>query len=90
MKGVFQGAKLVQDTTKSPNVRLVSVGLVLANLWRHVIWSSLHGHGVILSAFKNFRYTEVSKLDGIIFGQEDILGFDISVQYLATVYVMKR
>lgn len=50
VKGVFKGAEFIEDATQSPDIRLVSVRLILAHLWRHVVRCTLHRHSMILGA----------------------------------------
>lgn len=50
VKGVFKGAKLIQDAAKSPDIRLVGVRFILAHLRGHVVRCSLHCHCMVLGA----------------------------------------
>ena len=89
VKGVFKGAELIQDATQSPDIRLVGVRFILAHFWRHVVWCTLHRHCMVLRALKHLRNTEIAQLNRIALGQENVLRFNIPMQNLTTVDVIK-
>ena len=49
----------------------------------------MHGHRVILCALKHFRNTEIPQFYRVALRQENVLRFDVSMQNLATVDVIK-
>lgn len=68
MESVLQSVELVEDTAQCPDVALISVGLVLAHLGRHVVRSALNRHSVVLSAFKNFTDAKVAQFHVVVIG----------------------
>lgn len=45
---------------------------------------------MVLSALQHFRDAEVTQLNGVVFGEENILGFQVSMKDLAAVNVFER
>ena len=89
MKCVFQGNQLIKYAAKRPDIALVSVRLVLADLGRHVVRSALHCHRVVLGAFKNFTDAEIAKFNIIVVRQKDILRFQVTVKDLSRMHVFE-
>jgi hypothetical protein len=61
IEGMSEVAHFVQDAAKRPDVRLVSIGLVLEQLWRHVVRSADARVGKVLGAVEHLGDAEVSK-----------------------------
>ena len=89
MERLFQGAKFVQDHTKSPDVRLGSVWLTLTGLWRHVVGCSDDCHGHLSGRLKHLTDAKVADFDGFTPREEHVLRLDVSVDNLATVDVLE-
>lgn len=89
VEGVLQIAELVENAAKSPNVRLVRIRLVLADLGRHVVGRALNCHRMVLRALQYFRYAKVSELHRVVFRQENVRGLQVAVKNLPTVNVLQ-
>jgi hypothetical protein len=79
---------LIEDTAKGPNIRLLVVGLLLANLWRQIVWSSDGRLGTVISVLENSCNTEITDFNGPILVHKDVLSLEISMQDLPIVNVL--
>ena len=77
-EGRHQGAHLVQDAAKRPNVALAVVGLVAPHLGTRVVWSACLR--VAQALLDNFRDVKIAKLRLHVFEQEQVCTLHISVQ----------
>ena len=80
----------VQKDTKSPDVALGVVRPATQHLWRHILRGSYLRVHLCLSVFEDGRYAKVAELDDITGGEEDVIRFNIPVQYLAIMTVFER
>ena len=77
-EGRHQGAHLVQDAAKRPNVALAVVGLVAPHLWTRVVRSACLR--VTQALLHNFRDVKIAKLRLHVFEQEQVCTLHIPVQ----------
>ena len=78
----------VQDASKRPNIRLLVVRFLLADLWRQVIRSSDSCLSAIIGVLQNTSNTKVTNLDRPILVHEDVLSLQISVQNFPVVNML--
>lgn len=83
----FESCHFVKNTAKRPYVAFHIVGMVLPHLRAGVIRSA--SLGVCEPSLHDFRDVEVSQLIGIIFADENICRFDVSMQYFFVVERLK-
>ncbi len=98
-EGMLERAELVQHAAQSPHVGLEGVGAVLANFGAvrgqslaglpHVVRSADHSLGSSIGVLQDPRNTEVSQLDGIVAGEENVGALDVAVEHLAAVDVLE-
>lgn len=74
VKGVLERTELVQDATQRPDIRLVIVGFILAQLWAQIVRRAYDGLGVTVAA-QNPSHTQITYLDMVVLVQEEIHGF---------------
>lgn len=80
LEGWVEGAELVYNTTKRPNVTLLIVLLVMNLLRRHIIRRSDVRERELGFIIKNPRKSKVSQLDVAVQVKEDVAGFQVTVQ----------
>jgi hypothetical protein len=85
---VAKSNHFVQDASKRPNIRLLVVRLLLADLWRQVIRSSYSCLSAIIGVLQNTSNTKVTNLDRPILVHEDVLSLQISVQNFPVVNML--
>ena len=83
-----ESAHLVQDAAKRPNIRLLVVWLLLADLWRQVVRRTNGCLSAIIGVLEDPSDTEVSNLDLSTLRHEDVLCFQVSMEDLAVMYVL--
>ena len=86
---LLQRTHLVEDAAQRPHVALVGVGLVLADLGRHVVRCADHSARCRHRALHNLRDPKVAQLHEV-FGDEDVLRLEVAVQDLLGVDVVQR
>ncbi len=77
----------IKNATQGPDVTLLVVGLLLADLGRQIVRSSDGRLGTIICMLEDSRDTEISYLDLISLCHEDVLGLQITMQNLSIVDV---
>ena len=90
IKGMSQSDHLVQDATQWPNIWLLVVRLLLADLWREVVWCADSCLGTVVSVLEDTCNAEVSDLDLATLSHENVLRLEITVQNLPVVDVFDR
>ena len=87
---MFQRRHLVEDAAHGPEVWLVVVGLVLPDLGAEVVRGPDAGLGVVGRPVHDPGDPEVPEFDGPVFPEKDVLGFDVSVENLPLMDVLKK
>ena len=89
IKWWLQSAHFVKEDTKRPNIRFKTIGLRLNDLGGKVIRCAYDCLGFGLGLTEHTSDTKISKLDHIVFCQEYVLRFQVSVQYLSIMNVLE-
>ena len=79
---MLKGAKFVEYASQRPNVTFVVVRLFFTKLRAQIIWSSNNRMSHVLSLIQKLSHTEISNLDLVVFAQEHVDRFNISMQDL--------
>ena len=82
VEGRLQRAHFVKEHAQGPYVRLEAVRLRLDDFRREVVRRANDGLGFRLGFTEHSGNAEVSQLDHVVFSEENVLRFQISVQYL--------
>jgi len=88
-EGVLEGAHFVEDAAEGPDVAFVVVGLLLTELRRQVVRRPHHRMRKVRSLVQHLSHPQVSNLYLVIFGEEHVDGFDVSVEDLVGVEVLQ-
>lgn len=78
----------MNNASQCPNVRFRCQRIALTRLRAHIVRCSHHSL-LLLSISHNFANSKVAYFDCIVAGQKDVLRFDISMNNLAIVEVVK-
>ena len=87
---MLQCAQLIQDTPECPYIWRIRIRLWLADLRRHIVRSTLHGHGDVHSVLEHFWNTEIAQFNCVISCQENVLRFEIAMQNFPLMNVLQR
>lgn len=79
---------LVENAAKRPDVWLLVVRLLLANLGRQVVWRADRSLSAVVGVLQNARDAEVADLDLVVLGHENVLRLKIAMQDFAIVDVL--
>lgn len=82
-----KSAELIEHAAEGPNVTLVVVWLLFAELWRKIIRRSDDRVGHILRLIQQFGDTQVANFDLIFFPEEHIRRLDVTMQNLVLMQV---
>lgn len=74
IEGMVQCGYLIEDAAETPNVALLVIGLLLANLRREVVGRSDGSVGAIVGMLQDSGYPEVADFYIALGGEEDVLG----------------
>lgn len=74
---------MIQNNAKRPNISLSRIGLTFDHFRGEVKRGADKTFGSQYSSVHGFRNTEISDFDFIVFGQENICPFEISVNDLS-------
>ena len=74
-----EGAELIQDATQHPHVRFVVVFLSHANLGGQVVWRTRLSLGHVQRIVELLWDAKVTNFSFVVFGEEDVLRLDVSV-----------
>ena len=80
---VAKSYHLVEDTAQGPDIRLLVVRLLLANLRRQVIWCSNSCLGTVIGVLEDTGNTEISDFNGAILIHKDVLGLQVNFGFMA-------
>lgn len=80
IEGALQGQELVENDTKTPNIGLEVVRVVLTQLRRHTLGSADASHCAKLSFGEHLGHAKIAKLHDPAARQEHVLALHISVQ----------
>lgn len=89
VEGWHQGAHLVQQHSKRPDVRFEGVRLRLDDLRRQIVRSAHDSLCLRLGLAQHSGDAEVSQFDHALLRQENVLRLKITVQYLSVVDVLQ-
>lgn len=88
VKSVIQSQHFIQNASQTPNVTLLIIGFLLADLRREVVRSANGSLRFVVSVLEHSGNAKVSNLDLVLAGQEDVLRLQISVQYSSVVHML--
>lgn len=88
VEGVAERAHLVEDAAEGPDVRLLVVGLLLADLRGQVVGRADGGLGAVVGVLEHSGDAEVADFDLSVLVHEDVLRLEVSVEDLAVVDVL--
>jgi len=83
-------AKFIEDDTKGSDVRFVRVGFLTADFRAHIIRCSYVSYSLVICVFEYFADSKITNLDSSVLSEENIRGFDISMEYLPIMNEFKR
>lgn len=66
------------------------IGFIGEKLRTHVVWSSYERAGHIILVLQHSGYAEVSDFDDVGFCQEDVLSFQVSMENIPLVQILKK
>ena len=76
---MLEGAKLVKNAAKRPNITLMIVGLLLAQLRAEVVRRADNGVSEVRRLVQHLRHTQIPNLDLVFLSQEHVNGLDVSM-----------
>lgn len=79
----------IKKNTKGPDVGFEAVRLRLYDLWWQIIWCTNNCLGFRSSFTKNTGYTKITKLNHAFFRKENVLWFEVTMEYLSVMDVFK-
>ena len=86
---MLQRTQFIQNTPKRPHITLERIRLILTDFRTHIIRSSYTGHGRLVGGLEQLGDPEISEFDCVIFGEENVLRLDVSVQDLSAVDIVE-
>ena len=87
-EGWPQGAHLVEHDAEGPDVTLERIRSALYDLRRQIVRSADHGSSHFNGMAKNASDSEITELDDVLFGEEDVLALYIAMQNLSVMHVL--
>ena len=88
IKGVLQGEHFIQNATHTPDVTLLVVRFLLANLRRQVVRGANGSLSAVVSVLEQSGNSKVPNLHISLLCQEYILSFQVSVENLFVVNML--
>ena len=81
---------LIQDASQRPNIRLLVIGLLLANLGREVVRCTYGCLGTIVSMLEDTGDTKVTYFDLSTLCHENVLSLQIAMQNFTIMDMLNR
>ena len=88
VEGVPQRNHLIQDAAKRPNIWLLVVGLLLADLGWQIVWCSDSRLGTVVSVLQDASNSKVTDLDLAALSHENVLGLEVTMEDFPVVDVL--
>ena len=88
VEGVLEGHHFVKQAAQRPDVALLVVRLVFAQLGRHVVRRANHGLGKVALGGEHLGNAKVAQLGQALRRQKHVLGLDVAVQDVAVMNVL--
>ena len=82
----LQHDQLVQHDTDGPHISLAIILHAHCNFWRHEEGGSTGGHGLWVLGVELARDAKVTKFADGLLSDEDVLGFDVTMQDVFVVH----
>ena len=76
---MLEGAELIEDAAKRPNVTLMIIRLLLAQLGTEVIWRADDCVCEVRRLIQHLCNTQIPNLDLVLLGQEHVDSLDVSM-----------
>lgn len=83
-----QSNHLIENAAQAPNVALLVVGFLLADLGREVVWRANSCLRAVVGVLEDSGNAEITDLDLVRLGHEDVLGLEIAVKNLPVMNVL--
>jgi hypothetical protein len=90
IEGVIESCNFIKDTPQTPDIRLLVIGFLLADLRRQVIWRPNSCIGAVVRMLEYSSNSEISDFNIALLRQEYILSFEISMQNLLVMHIVHR
>lgn len=85
---MFESAQLIEDAAQRPDITLVVVGLLLAELRGQIVRGADDGVREVCGLVEELGHTQVSDFDLVLSSEEHVYGLDVSVEYFVRVQVL--
>jgi hypothetical protein len=78
----------VENTAQRPDIRFLVIGLLLADLWREIVWRSNGCLGAVVGVLQDSGNSEITDFDRTVLIHKYVLCLQISVQNFPVVNVL--
>lgn len=88
LKWMPKSTKFIEQTSECPNITFLIIGFLFTKLGRKIEWSTNHSLSKLIGG-EHFGYSKISYFNFLIFVHKNVEGFNISMQYLIFVNILK-
>ena len=88
LKWMPESTQFIEQTPQCPNITFLIIRFLFTQLRRKIEWSANHSLSKLIGS-EHFGYSQISYFNFLIFVHKNIKGFNISMQYLVFMNVLK-